>query len=115
MEGYKFATLVVTAANAPAARALSEGLSTAGAGMFTAALCNKGGGAISHYCSTGYFADGYIDALASADALYEKALDKKALVTKAICEKLIGESDISDENPFSVFDRLNLQLYSEEK
>jgi hypothetical protein len=115
MEGYKFATLVVTAANAPAARALSEGLSAAGAGMFTAALCKKGSKTISHYCSTGYFAEEYIDALVSADALYEKALEKEASVTKTLCTKLIKESDISDENPFSVFDRLNLQLYSEEK
>lgn len=115
MEGYKFATLVVTAANAPLARALSAGLSEGGYGMFTAALCAKGGGAVSHYCSTGYFAEEYIDALESAETLYAKAQEKQAPVTLAQIEKLYNESDISDENPFGVFDRLNLQLYNEEE
>lgn len=108
MEGYKFATIVVTAANAPVAKLVSE------AGMFTAALCKKGGGAVSHYCSTGYFAEGYVDALASAESLYAMAQESDAPVTMSQIEKLIDESDISDESPFSVFERLDLELYAEE-
>lgn len=115
MEGYKFATLVVTAANAPAARALSAGLSSGGIGMFTAALSADGKNPATHYVSTGYFASEYMDALASADALYAKAVEKGAPVTLAQIQKLYSESDISEENPFAVFDRLNLQLYNEEE
>ena len=114
MDGHKFATLIVTAANAPLARALSAGLSAGGYGMFTAALCAKGGGAVSHYCSTGYFAEEYIEALESADTLYAKAIEKGAPVTLAQIQKLIGESDVSDENPFNVFERMGLQLVQDE-
>lgn len=113
MDGHKFATLIVTAANAPLARALSAGLSAGGYGMFTAALCAKGGGAVSHYCSTGYFAEEYIEALESADTLYAKAIEKGAPVTLAQIQKLYGESDISEESPFAAFDRLNLELWQE--
>lgn len=114
MEGYKFATLVVTSDNAPAARALSAGLSEGGVGMFTAALSADGSEPATHYVSTGWFVDEYIDALESADSLYAKAQEKEAPVTLALCEKLIGESDISAENPFSVFDRMGLQLVQNE-
>ncbi len=113
MEGYKFATLVVTEGNASLARALSAGLSEGGVGMFTAALSADGKAPVTHYCSTGWFGEEYIDALESADTLYAKAQEKEAPVTLAICQKIINESDISSDNPFSVFDRMGLQLVQE--
>ena len=114
MEGYKFATLVVTEGNAPVARVLSAGLSEGGVGMFTAALSADGSEPATHYCSTGWFGEEYIDALESADTLYAKAQEKEAPVTLAICQKLMDESDISAESPFSVFDRMGLKLCAEE-
>ena len=113
-DGYTFATLVVTAANAPAARALSAGLSSGGIGMFTAALSATGKAPATHYVSTGYFVAEYMDALASADALYAKATEQGATVSLALCQKLINESDVSDENPFNMFDRMGLQLVQED-
>ena len=113
MEGYKFATLVVTEGNALLARALSAGLSEGGVGMFTAALSADGSEPATHYCSTGWFGEEYIDALESADTLYAKAQEREAPVTLAMCQKLMNESDISAESPFSVFDRMGLQFVQE--
>ena len=114
MDGHKFATLVVKAANVSLARSLSAGLSASGEGMFTAELSASGKAPATHFCSTGYFGAEYIDALESADSLYAIAQEKGASITLTQCKKLINESDISNENPFSVFERMGIKLCAEE-
>jgi hypothetical protein len=52
-------------------------------------------------------------ALDSADTLYAACQEAGADVSLAVCEKLINESDISDESPFAVLDRLQLALVQE--
>lgn len=113
MSDYVFRTLIVTAGNAPTARALAAGLAPSGAGMFTAALSSTGLAPATHYISTGPMDTELMLALDSADTLYAACQEAGADVPLAVCEKLINESDISDESPFAVLDRLQLALVQE--
>ncbi len=114
MSDYVFRTLIVTAGNAPTARALAAGLAPSGAGMFTAALSSTGLAPATHYISTGPMDTELMLALDSADTLYAACQEAGADVPLAVCEKLINESDISDESPFSAMERLSLKLVQEE-
>lgn len=110
----KFATLIVTSANVNAARALASGLSSGGSGMFSAPLSASGAPPATHYCSTGFIASEFWDAMSSGANLHAKCQEKGTLFSLAACNKLILESDVSTEGPFSAFERLGLKLVQEE-
>jgi hypothetical protein len=110
---YSFRTLIVTAANAPLARALAAGLTPSGAGMFTAALSPSGNPPATHYVSTGPMDADLMAALASANALYAACQAAGANVPLATCQKLVAESDVSAEQAFTALDRLGLKLVQE--
>lgn len=103
-------TLIVPVALTPLARALAAGLSPRGAGMFTAALSPTGQEPATHYVSSGRI-DAEIGAvLTDANALYAACQQAGASVTLAQCQALVSQSDVSNDNPFSAFDRLGLAL-----
>lgn len=107
-----FATLIVTAENAPLARQLAAGLSSRGVGMFTAALGKDG--VVTHYCTSGWMDSEVIGALANSLTLYAACQAAGAPVTKAMCDKLVAESDVSDEQPQTAFARLGIELVNTE-
>jgi hypothetical protein len=105
-------TLIVTAANAPLARALAVGLSPGGAGMFNTALSPTGAAPATHYVSAGWIDADIAALLGDAAALHAACVAAGAGVSLAQCESLVTQSDVSAENPHSVFDRLGLALVS---
>lgn len=113
MSEYLFRTLIVTAENAPIARAMGAGLTPSGAGMFTAALSPSGLYPATHYISTGPLDSELMAALESGEALYAACQTAGAAVSLAVCKKLIAESDVSDEHPQAAVDRLGLKLCQE--
>lgn len=110
-----FRTIVVTAADAPLARLLAEGLMGAdGTGMYTAALSATAAPPPSHYVSTGQMDADYAAQMADADALHAACVDANLDVTLAQCQTLVANSDVSEEPPFTAFARLGLALVQEE-
>lgn len=106
-----FQTLIVTAALTPLARALAAGLSpTGGAGMFATGLSSNGEEPASHFVSSGHIDNKIAELLTDAEALHAACVAAEASVTLTQCEALVSTSDVSDEDPFVAFERLNLQL-----
>lgn len=108
-----FCTMVIPAAWAPLARALAKGLSAAGVGMFETPLSPTGELPPTHYCSTGMIRADIADLLGNADRLHAACVAAGAPVTRAQCRAMVSASDVTAEQPFSVFARLGLQLASD--
>jgi hypothetical protein len=110
-----FKTMIVPASLTPLARALAVGLSEMGGqGMFTAALSPTGTPPSTHYVSTGYIDEAIANSLDSADTLYAACQAAGAAVTLAQCQALVSQSDVSEQEPFSAFARLGLQMVQED-
>lgn len=110
-------TVVVTAANAPLARALSEGIAgPSGSNMFQRGLSATGAPPATHYASSGWLWDTYVALMTDADAMFAAAQQAGSAVTLAECQALVNESDISDalvETPEAAFARLGLVMVQE--
>lgn len=106
-----FRTLIVPAPLAPLARALAAGLSPEGGNnMFATGLSPTGDAPATHYVSTGHIGERFAECIADAEVLYAACVEAGASVTLAQCTALVSQSDVSEEEPFVAFDRLNLQL-----
>lgn len=106
--------LIVTASNAPLARALAEGLSPAGGrGMFTTPLSATGALPATHFISEGWIDEDIASLLTSGPALHAACVAAGASVTLAQCNALVSQSDVSIEEPFEAINRLNLKLIVE--
>ena len=84
------------------------------AGSSTAALSAHGAAPATHYVSTGLIDEAIAQLLADADALHAACVAAGAQVTLAQCQALVSSSDVSEQPPFEAFDRLGLQLVTEE-
>lgn len=106
--------LIVPASLVMLARNLASGLSAGGVGMFTTGLSSTGTGSATYYVSTGYIKEEFANCIASADTLYAACVEAGANVTLDQCNALVTQSDVSEEAPFTAFDRLGLKLIQEE-
>lgn len=101
-------TLIITAANAPLARALAAGLAAGGAGMFETPLYT--GVVLTHYISSGWI-DAQFDAvLTDANALFAACGGAATLVQ---CQELISTGIVVDcdaENAQATIARFGLHL-----
>lgn len=123
-----FRTFIVTAADAPLARdiaALTEG----GSGMFVTGLSKTGSAPATHYVSTGVVSDAFAAAcpeqvweqqngawvlVASSPgdpgAVYAMCQSRGLSVTLADIDGLFARSDVTQEEPFTAFERLGLGM-----
>lgn len=110
--------IIVTAANAPLARALSAQVAgPSGTGMFTTGLAPTVAGPATLFISTGWLWESYAALMTDADAMYAACQTAGAAVTLAQCQALVTESDVSDaelEDPFAAMERLGLVMVQEE-
>lgn len=104
-------TVVVTAANAPLARSLAEGIAgVSGSGMFKTELAPTEAGPATHYVNSGHFWDSFAALMIDANAMFQAAGGQ---VTLEQCQALVSQSDVSDvavESPFAAFARLGLTM-----
>lgn len=107
-----FRTMIVPAAQAPLARGLGAGLSPGGSGMFTTGLSASGNEPATHFVSTGMIGERFAECIASGETLHAACVEAGASVTRDLCDQLVALSDVSEEDPFSVFDRLGLKMIS---
>lgn len=124
-----FRTLIVTAADAPLARAISASFGPGGVGMWTTGLSTDGGEPASHYVSTGYVPPEYAYLVPCATwemqsgqwvktgettgdpvALYQLAQQAGIACTQADIDALFANSDVTEQEPFTAFGRLGLQI-----
>lgn len=109
--------IIVTAANAPLARALSAQIAGAsGDGMFSAGLAATVAGPATHFISSGLIWPEYAVLMTDADAMFAACQQAGAAVTLAQCQALVTQSDVSDaeaEDPFSAMARLGLVMVQE--
>ena len=125
-----FATLIVTAADAPTSRAIAAAFGPGGVGMWTTPLSASGLDPVTHYISTGYIPaefvsmcpmatwaqdeDGnwvqtdYYPGDAATVALYASQAGVK--VTEAQVSAIFSRSDVSAQEPFTAMGRLGLQI-----
>lgn len=85
-------TIIVTAANAPLARALAAALSAGGAGMFESALPPEAANP-THFISSGQIDSAFDIVLNDANALFQAA---QGMATLAECQNLIDTSVVVD-------------------
>lgn len=128
-----FRTMIVSAADADLARTIAATLDPANSsGMFETGLSATGTAPATHYVSTGYVSDAFAaplpfqvweqvdgnwllvesqpgDAWGVAAMCQEDGLE----VTPDQVEVLFEGSDITDQEPFTAFGRLGLQLVQE--
>lgn len=127
---YLFRTLIVTAADAPTARAIAAAFGPGGVGMWQTPLSASGSGTPTHYISTGYIpaefvalapiatweqteGDGWIrtdysPGNAATVALY--AQQSGLPYTEADIEGVHSRSDVSAEEPFLAMGRMGLKI-----
>ena len=125
-----FATLIVTAADAPTARAIAAAFGPGGEGMWTTPLNSTGSGTPTHYISTGYIPAEFV-ALSpmvtweqddeggwwetnyypgDAAAVYGFCQQAGLPYTLAQIEGVFSRSDVSQQEPFTAMGRLNLKI-----
>ena len=109
-----FYTLIVTAELTPLARALAAGLSPGGVGMFITGLSADGSEPATHFISSGWIKTEIGELLTDAEALHAACVEAGATVTLAQCQALVETSDVSNEEPMAVLERLELQLVRKE-
>lgn len=107
-----FRTMIIPASLATLARALAAGLSPQGVNMFQVKLSPDGTTPTTHYVSTGLIDQDTAALLGDADALYAACVEAGATVTLTQCQSLVNNSDVTDENPFAVFERMGLKMIS---
>lgn len=101
-------TIIIPAALAPLARALSVGMSAGGVGMFETPLYT--GAEITHYVSSGWIDEAFDVVLSDADALFAAC---GGAATLEQCQALTGTSEVADcdiESAQATFDRLGVTL-----
>ena len=125
-----FATLIVTAADAPTSRAIAAAFGPGGVGMFTTPLSASGNEPATHYISTGYIPAEFV-ALSpmatwaldedgnwvqsdyypgDAAAVYAFCQQAGLPYTLAEIEGVFSRSDVSQQEPFTAMGRLGLQI-----
>lgn len=121
-----YRALIIPADQAPLARALAAGLTSAGAGMWTTPLRPIGStGAATHFISSGEIADEFADLLGDPAALHAACVEAGADVTRQQIEALLAAAVVSDgtnttadgdvvaEGPHELFARLGLEIAAE--
>ena len=129
-----FATLIVTAADAPTARAIAAAFGPGGSGMWTTPLSASGLDPATHYISTGYIPAEFV-ALSpmatwaldedgnwvqtdyypgDAAAVYGFCQQAGLPYTQAQIEGVFLRSDVSQQEPFVAMGRLSLKIVNPE-
>lgn len=107
-------TMIITAAYAPLARALTAGLAgESGSNMFATPLSADGALPASHYVSAGLIQDNFAALMVDADGIYAACQAAGNPVALETIQGLVAASDITDEEPFAAFERLGLQMIHE--
>lgn len=125
-----FATLIVTAADSPTARAIAAAFGPGGVGMWTTPMSASGFDPATHYISSGYISAEFValspmatwaldedgdwvqtgfyagDAAAVCGACQQAGLP----YTLAEIEGVFSRSDVSQQEPFVAMGRLGLQI-----
>ena len=132
----EFRTIIVPADQAELARALSSGLSPAGAGMFTTALSPASSKEVTHYVSTGLLGKEFTDLMplfevsdqtvdgepavlvkvseGQPETIVQAAAALGLEVTLEQVKELFDTSDSTAQEPFAAFARLGLELHQED-
>lgn len=84
----------------------------AGRGMFTAELSPTGNLPATHNISTGLIEDMFAGLLSDSAAIYHFATQMGIQVSENDIQNLLASCDVSQENPFTAMERLNLELIS---
>lgn len=105
-------TMIVPAEVVEDARALSDCFGPAAQGMWTTALSPTGAEPATHYISAGLIDEVFAAFLSSPEALHAAAEGLDLPVSQAECEALLAASEVTDEKPFAVLARMELQLVS---
>ena len=125
-----FATLIITAADAPLARAIAASFGSGGMGMFTTPLSASGLDPATHYISSGYIPSEFVSLAPSTtwaqdeegnwivvdhypgDAATVFAYATQAGIDCALedVEGVFARSDCSPQEPFVAMSRLGLSI-----
>lgn len=125
-----FRTLICTAADAPLARAIAASFGPGGEGMWTTGLSADGAAPATHYVSTGYIPEQFAylvpcqtwamdeqgqwvetgEIPGNPQAVYQLAQDAGIECTQAEIDALFADSDVTEQEPFTAFGRLGLQI-----
>lgn len=124
-----FRTLIVTAADAPLARAIAASFGIGGEGMWITPLSSDGAEPATHFVSSGYIPEQFAymvpcatwtradDAWTLTDttpgdpvAVYGAAQQAGIACTQADIDALFAAADVTEQEPFVAFDRLGLQI-----
>jgi hypothetical protein len=125
-----FATLIVTAADAPTSRSIAAAFGPGGVGMWVTPLSMSGQEPATHYISSGYISAEYVALSPMAtwelteqgswvqSAYYGGDAATVALyagqaglgVTQAEVEAIFSHSDVSAQEPFVAMSRLGLKI-----
>ena len=131
---YVYRTMIVTAADAPVARTIAEGISpVSGAGMWTSALSPDGNAPATHYISTGSIGPEwgpmlplvtyeYVDEEwvvtstypGEPATLWAACQQYQILVTEQQVLDLYANSDVTEQEPQIALARLGLQQVQQE-
>lgn len=127
---YAFATLIVTAEDAPLARSIAAAFGHGGDGMWTAELSASGQEPATHYISSGYITEQFVSLvprttwtqddgdqwtatdyyLGDASTVYSYASQAGVSCTLEDVEGLFSRSDCSAQEPFSAVGRMGLMI-----
>lgn len=127
---YLFRTLIVTAADAPVARAIAAAFGPGGVGMWTTPLSASGLNPATHYISTGYIPAEFVSMCpmatwaqdedgdwvqtdfyaGDAASVYGACQQAGLPYTLAQIEGVFVRSDVSQQEPFVAMGRLGLQI-----
>ena len=125
-----FATLIVTAADAPTARAIAAAFGPGGSGMWTTPLSASGLDPATHYISTGYIPAEFVAMCpmatwaqdengdwvqvdyypGDAASVYGFCQQSGLPYTLAQIEGVFSRSDVSQQEPFVALGRLGLAI-----
>lgn len=125
-----FATLIVTAADAPTSRAIAAAFGPGGVGMWTCPLSASGLDPATHYISTGYIPADFVSMCPMATwgldedgnlvqtdfypgdvaAVYGFCQQSELPYTLAEIEGVFSRSDVSQQQPFVALGRMGLTI-----
>ena len=125
-----FATLIVTAADAPSARAIAAAFGPGGVGMWTTPLSATGLLPATHYISTGFIPAEFVGLAPNtewstdengtwvmgdhypgdADTVFAYATQAELGLTLAQIESVFSNADASHQEPFVAMGRLGLKI-----
>ncbi len=108
-----FKTMIVAAPDVVLVRDICTGLGANGVGMFTTPLSATGNNPATHYVSSGYIPEQFVYLLSDANALHYVANQAGVVCTLAAVTQLLTNADVTDDDPFVAFARLNLQIINE--